>query len=54
MAASTPNPSSPLPTLRESLEAWRTGGNPIAACLLRRLKEEDARHVERIEKAARP
>jgi hypothetical protein len=53
MAAPAPNPSSSLPTLRESLEAWRTGGNPIAACLLRRLKEEDARRAERAGKAAR-
>jgi hypothetical protein len=32
-----------LPTLREQLHAWQTGGNAIAACLLRRLDAEDTR-----------
>lgn len=35
-------PSPALPTLREQLRAWQTGGNAIAACVLRRLDAEGA------------
>jgi hypothetical protein len=38
-------PTSPTPTLREALEAWRDGSNALAKCLLRRLEAEDARRA---------